>query len=69
MKCALIVGATGLVGNALLELLLEGDDYAKVIALGRRPLDTVHPKLESRVIDFDHIDQLADLVLQGWYQT
>ena len=55
MKHALIVGASGLIGKALLELLLKGDDYSKVIAIGRRRVDVAHPKLESRIIDFDNI--------------
>ena len=59
MKHALIVGASGLIGKALLELLLKGDDYSKVIAIGRRRVDVAHPKLESRIIDFDNIAELV----------
>jgi uncharacterized protein YbjT (DUF2867 family) len=53
MKTALMIGATGLVGSQLLAQLLADDRFGKVIAFGRRALETAHAKLESRVIDFD----------------
>lgn len=56
-KTALIAGASGLVGSQLLTLLLASERYAKVIVVGRRPLPQVHPKLEQRVLDLDHLDQ------------
>ncbi|MCC2547770.1 NAD-dependent epimerase/dehydratase family protein [Hymenobacter sp. BT175] len=55
-KTALIAGASGLVGSQLLPLLLASDRYAKVIAVGRRPLPVVHPKLEQRVLDLDRLE-------------
>lgn len=36
-KVALVVGATGLIGGELLQLLIAGDEYEKVIVLARRP--------------------------------
>ncbi|MCB2379931.1 NAD(P)H-binding protein [Hymenobacter sp. BT635] len=56
-KTALIAGASGLIGSQLLPLLLASDRYAKVIAVGRRPLPMVHPKLEQRVLDLDQLEQ------------
>ncbi|AII51275.1 NAD-dependent epimerase/dehydratase family protein [Hymenobacter sp. APR13] len=56
-KTALIAGASGLIGSQLLPLLLASDRYAKVIAVGRRPLPIVHPKLEQRLLDFDHLEE------------
>ena len=44
-KTALLAGATGLVGTALLPLLLASDRYAKVIVVGRRPVALEHPRL------------------------
>jgi uncharacterized protein YbjT (DUF2867 family) len=55
-KTALIAGASGLIGSHLLPLLLASDRYAKVIAVGRRLVPVVHPKLEQRVLDFDHLE-------------
>jgi len=50
---AVMVGATGLVGKALLHELLASTDYAKIRALVRRPIEP-HPKLEARVVDFEN---------------
>jgi uncharacterized protein YbjT (DUF2867 family) len=44
-RTAVISGATGLVGAALLDQLLKGSDYSRVIAVSRRPLGVTHPKL------------------------
>jgi uncharacterized protein YbjT (DUF2867 family) len=57
-KTALIAGASGLVGRHCLELLLAADDrYAHVISIGRRELPIQHPRLEQRIVDFDHLDK------------
>ena len=55
-KTALLLGATGLVGNQLLEQLLDDARYESVVALSRRPLEMQHPKLRQEIIDFDHPD-------------
>jgi uncharacterized protein YbjT (DUF2867 family) len=55
-KTALLAGATGLVGSALLPLLLASDRYAKVIVVGRRPVATQHPKLVQVVTDLDQLE-------------
>lgn len=56
-KTALIAGATGLVGNELLHILLEQSKYEQVIVLTRKALDVTHLKLHQMVVDFDHLDQ------------
>ncbi|GAA3928069.1 NAD-dependent epimerase/dehydratase family protein [Hymenobacter algoricola] len=56
-KTALIAGASGLIGSQLLLLLLASDRYAKVIAVGRRPVPYVHPKLEQRVLELDYLEE------------
>ena len=62
MKTALLAGPTGLIGNQLLHLLLQDDEYSRVKAISRRPLNMEHPKLENLVLDFDtmteHYEQL-----------
>lgn len=57
-KTALIVGSTGLIGQLLLQKLLNSKDYEKVTALVRRKLDLEHPKLVQQVIDFNKIDSI-----------
>src|SRR5688572_4797290 len=60
MKTALIVGATGLIGKQLLQLLLQDSHYEKVKAITRKSLDLKHPKLENMVLDFEKFSD-ADL--------
>jgi uncharacterized protein YbjT (DUF2867 family) len=56
-KTALLAGATGLVGSALLPLLLASERYAKVIVVGRRPVAVQHPKLVQVVVELDQLEQ------------
>src|SRR5262250_3338036 len=59
-RTALLAGATGLVGRALLSLLLDDTDVAQVWALARRPLATPHPKLLQGIVpSFNKLDRFA----------
>ena len=49
---ALLVGATGLTGSKLLELLLRSPACGVVHVLARRPLVLRHPKLRVHEVDF-----------------
>ena len=55
-KTALLAGATGLVGSALLPLLLASDRYAKVIVVGRRPVALAHPKLVQVTTELSQLE-------------
>ena len=55
---ALIAGATGLVGNVILHLLLADDQYEKIVVITRKPIQISDPKLVQRQIDFDSIESL-----------
>ena len=55
-KTALLAGATGLIGSALLPLLLASDRYAHVIAVGRRPVAVQHPKLTQVITDLGQLE-------------
>ena len=59
-KSALLVGASGLVGGELLNCLLIGSEYSKVLILVRKPLGLIHPKLEERVIEFEELARYKD---------
>lgn len=52
---ALLLGATGLVGGHVLDLLLNDPAYTRVTVLGRRPIARMHPKLDQRTADFDRL--------------
>jgi len=55
---ATIIGATGLIGNHLLQELLNDPVYDTVRILIRRSLEIEHPKLEKKIIDFNNSDSL-----------
>jgi uncharacterized protein YbjT (DUF2867 family) len=52
MKTAVLIGASGLIGNFLLQDLLAESSYQKVIILVRRLLPIEHQKLLQIVTDF-----------------
>jgi len=54
---ALLAGASGLTGTALLKLLLQDDTFARVLALSRRPLPLEHPRLANRILRFDDLER------------
>lgn len=62
MKTALVIGATGLVGRALLDELLLSKSFDKVLVFGRRTVGVQHAKLEEHLIDFDAPDSWKQLV-------
>lgn len=55
---ATLIGATGLIGNYLLEELLQDDYFDTVKILIRRPIKFSHPKLEKHLVDFNDGDSL-----------
>lgn len=60
MRSALVLGATGLVGQQVVRQLLARPEYQTVTALVRRPLPYTHPKLTAVIVDFDRLDQHFD---------
>ncbi len=63
MKTALIIGSTGLIGSHLLKLLLESNDYIKVITFVKRDTGIKHQKLTQHIIDFDKPETYKELVV------
>jgi uncharacterized protein YbjT (DUF2867 family) len=53
---ATLIGATGLIGSHLLELLLNDEYFDTVRILVRRPFEPDHPKLEKKLVDFSDIE-------------
>lgn len=53
---ATLIGATGLIGSHLLELLLADDYFDSVRILIRRPMEFTHPKLEKKLVDFSDME-------------
>ncbi|UOE92497.1 oxidoreductase [Alkalihalobacillus sp. LMS39] len=57
MNSALIVGATGLIGNELLHYMIKQDVYEQITILVRRPLQIKNKKVNEMVVDFDKLEQ------------
>jgi uncharacterized protein YbjT (DUF2867 family) len=65
MRTALLVGASGLVGRELLDLLLSDAEYEKVVVLTRKPLLIDNTKYENHVVNFDRLTEYyKDIVAQ-----
>ena len=61
MTTAIVIGATGLVGAELVRQLAAAAHVGRVVALTRRALADVPPKVENHLVDFDRLDDHADL--------
>lgn len=60
MSRALLAGATGLIGQKLLPLLLDSPYYQEVKVVTRRPLGMEHDKLTVIEMDFDDLANRVD---------
>jgi len=58
-KIAIVIGATGLVGRALVDLLADADHIDKIITLTRSSAKHSSPKVFNQVVDFDHLEDYA----------
>jgi len=59
---AMVVGATGLVGGHLLDLLLDDERFKTVTILTRRSSGRKHDKLTEHIVDFDDEESWAHLL-------
>lgn len=59
-KTALIIGATGLVGEQCLNELLNSVAYEKVIALSRKPIKNTKRKLQNIITDFNDLTTIKE---------
>ena len=55
-KTALIIGATGATGSALVKQLLNENAYAEIHVFVRNKPNLEHQKLKVNVVDFNKID-------------
>ena len=58
-KTAVVLGATGLIGQHLVQELLQNEFFSKVRMLVRRPLSIDHPKADIQVVDFNDEKDIA----------
>ncbi|MGL1886600.1 MAG: NAD-dependent epimerase/dehydratase family protein [Reichenbachiella sp.] len=66
-KSALVVGATGLVGRALLDTLLKQDYYSKIVLVGRHSPGIKDNRLEEHIVDFDKLSDYKDQISANHY--
>ncbi|MGN6533333.1 MAG: NAD(P)H-binding protein [Ginsengibacter sp.] len=62
---AVIIGATGLTGNLVVEELLKDDHFKTVRVLARRNVNIIHPKLEQKIVDFTNFDDYTKKFGEG----
>jgi len=55
MKTAIVIGASGLIGKALVRKLLEDNRYNSVKVFVRRSINISNSKLVEHIVDFDRI--------------
>jgi uncharacterized protein YbjT (DUF2867 family) len=67
MKTALVAGATGLIGQQLVQSLLDDPYYEKVKAISRKPLNIQNSKLENLILDYDTLSQHTGLKADDVY--
>ncbi len=62
---AVIIGASGLTGNLVLEELLRDNDFKTVRILVRRTVKIIHPKLEQEIVNFNNLDDYTKKFGEG----
>ncbi|MGY5846072.1 NAD(P)H-binding protein [Salegentibacter sp. HM20] len=60
-KTAIILGATGLTGTALLKDLLEDPDFDKIILFSRSAHSITHPKIKEHLLDLFELEKYKEL--------
>lgn len=63
---AVLIGATGLIGRELLNLLLNDERYTRVLVVSRKPLES-HDKLEQHQFPLDSLEDKKHLVIGDHY--
>lgn len=62
---AVVLGATGFIGEQLLQQLLNDPAFVKVRILVRRAVKLSHPKLEVEVVNFDNLKEFRQKLGRG----
>ena len=62
---AVVLGATGLIGEQLVQQLLNDPVFSKVRILVRRQVELSHPKLEVAIVNFEHLTEYRQKVGRG----
>lgn len=60
---AIIIGASGSTGNALVEHLITNSLYTEIICLVRKSLKIKHPKIKELFVDFNTLDSYKNEII------
>ncbi|MBK9191335.1 MAG: NAD(P)H-binding protein [Crocinitomicaceae bacterium] len=60
MPKAIIIGATGLIGKALIKELTSNSDYTEVVLIARKKIENLPAKFRVIQIDFDKIEEIKN---------
>lgn len=61
-RIAIVLGATGLVGSHVVQLLLPDTRFSSIKIFGRRSCGIGHPKIEEHLINFDQPQEWQHLI-------
>lgn len=64
-KKATLLGASGLIGGHVLQLLKNDEDFTDIKILVRQKLDINHPKIKQAVIDFEDKTSFKSEIIPG----
>ncbi len=64
-QTAVVIGASGMIGNLVTQQLLKDEAFAKVRVLVRKPILLQHPKLETVVVDFADLNDYQNKLGSG----
>lgn len=62
---AVVLGATGLIGEQLVQQLFDDAAFSKVRILVRRPVQLSHSKLEVEIVDFNNLAEYQSKLGKG----
>jgi len=60
-KVAIVIGATGLIGRALVSRLIDVENIGKIITLTRSSVSYSSAKVENHIVDFEHLELHSEL--------
>ena len=61
MAKALVIGATGLIGRELIDLLILDDYFSEIEIWVRKPSYYMHPKISETILDFDTLKSIPKI--------
>jgi uncharacterized protein YbjT (DUF2867 family) len=61
-RTAIVFGSTGLIGNLLLEELIQSNQYLKILIFVRQTIDISHPRVQQFAVDFSEPASFSELI-------